>query len=96
MNEVFQFGKHSAYELRSGNYLQRTVHFSSESIKILGAKTRDLIPAEIKSIKISYDFQEKDKELDSQELSLSPFQDLYWPSWFHKLTFIFFPNLTTC
>ena len=32
-----------------------------------------------KSIKISYDFQEKDKELDSQELPLSPLPDLYWP-----------------
>ena len=34
---VFQFGKNSAYELRSGNHLQRTniqtVHFGSESIK---------------------------------------------------------------
>ena len=38
-----------------------------------------------KSIKISYDFQEKYKELDSQELPLSPLQDPYWPSWFHKL-----------
>ena len=32
-----------------------------------------------KSIKISDDFQEKDKELDSQELHLSPLPDLYWP-----------------
>ena len=36
MNDVFQFGKNSAYELRSGNHLQRTniqtVHFGSESI----------------------------------------------------------------
>ena len=30
-----------------------------------------------KSIKISYDIQEKDKELDSKELPLSPLQDLY-------------------
>ena len=36
-----------------------------------------------KSIQISYDFQEKDKELDSQELPLLPLQGLYWPSWFH-------------
>ena len=36
MNNVFQFGKNFAYELRSGNHLQRTniqtVHFGSESI----------------------------------------------------------------
>ena len=49
-----------------------------------------------KSVKISYDFQEKDKDLDSQEMSLSSLQDLYWPSWFHKLTFTFLPNPTTC
>ena len=30
--------------------------------------------SEDKNIKISYDFQEKDKELDSQELPLSPLQ----------------------
>ena len=30
-----------------------------------------------KSIKTSYDIQEKDTDLDSKELSLSPFQDLY-------------------
>ena len=51
---------------------------------------------EDKSIKISYDFQEKDKELDSQELPLSPLQDLYWQSWFRKLTFTFLPSPTTC
>ena len=49
-----------------------------------------------KSIKIFYDFEEKDKELDSQELLLSPWRDLYWPSWFHKLTFIFLPISSTC
>ena len=49
-----------------------------------------------KSAKISYDFQERDKELDSQELLLSPLQDLYCPSWFHKLTFTFLPSPTTC
>ena len=38
-----------------------------------------------KSIKISYDIQEEDKELDSKELPLSPLQDLYWPIWFHKI-----------
>ena len=41
-NDVFQFGKNSAYEHRLGNHVQRTniqtVHFVSESIKILGAK----------------------------------------------------------
>ena len=30
-----------------------------------------------KSIKFPYDFQEKDKELDSLEFPLSPLQDLY-------------------
>ena len=51
MNDVVQFGKNSAYELRNGNHLQRTniqtVHFGSESIKTLGAKILDL--AEIKA-----------------------------------------------
>ena len=37
-----------------------------------------------KSIKISYDIQGEDKELGSKELPLSPLQDLYRPSWFHK------------
>ena len=49
-----------------------------------------------KCIKTSSDFQEKDKELDPQELPLSPLQDLYWPSWFHMLTFTLSPSLTTC
>ena len=49
-----------------------------------------------KTIKISYDFQEKDKELDSKELLLSPLQDLHWPSWFHKLTFTSLPSPTAC
>ena len=49
-----------------------------------------------KSIIISYYFLKKDKELDSQELSLQPLQDLYWPSWFHKLTFTFSTSPTTC
>ena len=52
INNVFQFGKTSAYELRSSNHFQRTniqtVHFGSESINALGAKLRDLIPAETK------------------------------------------------
>ena len=42
-----------------------------------------------KSIKVCY-FQEKDKELDSRELPLSPLQDLFGPSCFHKLTCTFF------
>ena len=49
-----------------------------------------------KRIKISYDIQEKHKELDPKELPLSPLQDLYWPSSFHKLTFTFLPSPTTC
>ena len=101
MNDAFQSGKDSAYELRSGNrHLQGTniqaIHFGSEYIKALGAKIWDLNSSEDKSIKISYDFQEKDKELDSQEFPLSPLQDLYWQSWFHKLTFTFLPSPTTC
>ena len=55
MNDVFQFGKNSAYELRSDNHLQRTniqtLHFASESMKTLGAKVWGLIPAEIKTSK---------------------------------------------
>ena len=42
-----------------------------------------------KTIKISDDIQEINKELDSKELPLSPLQDLYWPSRLHKLTFTF-------
>ena len=42
-----------------------------------------------KSIKVSNDIQEKHKELNSKDLPLSPLQDLYWPSWFHKLEFTF-------
>ena len=49
-----------------------------------------------KSIKFSYYFLKKDKELDSQELPLQPLQDLYWPRWFHKLTFTFLTSPTTC
>ena len=53
MNDVFQFGKNSADERRSGNHLQRTntqtIYFGSESIKTLGAKIWDLIIAEIKA-----------------------------------------------
>ena len=42
MNDVFQFCKNSAHELRSGNRLPRTniqtVHFGSESIMTLGVQ----------------------------------------------------------
>ena len=101
MNDVFQFGEKCAYELRSGNHLQRaniqTVHFGSESIKTLGAKIWDLIPAEMKASKSLMIFKKEiGKELDCQELLLSPLQDLYWPSWFHELTFTFLPSPTTC
>ena len=65
MNDLLQFGKNSAYELRSGNHLQRTniqtVHFGSESIKTLGAKIWDLIPAEIKASKSLMIFKKKIK-----------------------------------
>ena len=65
MNDVVQFGKNSAYELRNGNHLQRTniqtVHFGSESIKTLGAKIWDLIPAEIKASKSLMIFKKKIK-----------------------------------
>ena len=55
MNDLFQFGKNSAYELGSGNHLQKTniqtVKFGSESIKTIGANIWGLIPAEIKAPK---------------------------------------------
>ena len=61
MNDVFQFGKNSAYELRTGNHLQRTniqtVHFGSEST--LRAKKWDLILAEIKASKSLMIFKKK-------------------------------------
>ena len=57
MNDVFQFSKNSARELRSGNHLQRTnnqtAHFGSESIKTPEAKIRNPITAEIKTFKFS-------------------------------------------
>ena len=65
MNDVFQFGKNSAYELRSSNRLRRanmqTVHSDSESIKTPGAKIWDLIPAEIKASKSLMIFKKKIK-----------------------------------
>ena len=65
MNDVFEFGKNSVYELRSVNHLQRTniqtAHFGSESIKTLGAKLWDLIPVEIKASKSLMIFKKKVK-----------------------------------
>ena len=73
INDVFQFGKNSAYELRSDNHLQRTntqtVHFGSEYIKTLGAKIWDLIPAEIKASKSLMIFKEKIKNWTSKSCS---------------------------
>ena len=66
MNDAFQSGKDSAYELRSGNrHLQRTniqtIHFGSEYIKAPGAKIWDLIPAKIKASKSLMIFKKKIK-----------------------------------
>ena len=65
MNDVFQFGKNSAHQLGSSNHLQRTniqtVYFGSESIKTLGAKIWDLIPAEIKASNSLMIFKKKIK-----------------------------------
>ena len=92
MKDIFQFGKYPAYELENGNHLKRTniqtVSFRSKSIKILEAKILDLSSGD-KSIQISHYFHLKDKELDSREMPLSPLENLYWPSWFHELTFTF-------
>ena len=49
-----------------------------------------------KSIKISYYFQENDKESDSKDLPLSPLQDQCWKSSFHKLKLIFLSSSTAC
>ena len=65
LNDVSQFGKNSAYELKSGNHLQRaniqTMHFDSESTKTLGAKIWHVIPAEIKASKSFIIFKKKIK-----------------------------------
>ena len=65
MTDLFQFGKYSAYELRSDNHLQKTniqtVHFSNESIKALGAKLLYFIPTEIKVSKSLIIFKKKIK-----------------------------------
>ena len=65
MNNVFQFGKNDAYDLKSSSHLQRTniqtVHFGSESIRILGAKIWELNPAEIKASKSFIIFKKKIK-----------------------------------
>ena len=62
---LFNLAKNYAYELRNGNYLQRTniqtVYFGSESIKTLGAKIWDLIPVEIKASKSLMTFKKKIK-----------------------------------
>ena len=54
MSNVFQFVKNSAYELRSGNHLQRTniqtVHFGSESIKIKASKYLMIFKKKIKNL----------------------------------------------
>ena len=42
-----------------------------------------------KNIKISYNIQEKHKELDSKGLSLSPMQDLYWSIGFRNKHLLF-------
>ena len=65
MNDVFQFVKTSAYELRSDNHLHRTnikaVYFGSESTKTLGAKIWDVITAEIKASESLMIFKKKIK-----------------------------------
>ena len=65
MNDVFQFGKNSAYEHRSGYHLQKTniqtIHFGSESIETLGAKIWHLISVEIKASKSLMIFKKKIK-----------------------------------
>ena len=70
MNDVFQSSKNSAFELISGNHLQRTniqtAHFGSKSIKTLEAKVWDLIPAEIKASKSLMIFKKKIKNWTSK------------------------------
>ena len=54
MNNLSQFSKKSAYELRSDNYLQKNVqitHFGNKFIKTLRAKIWNLIPEETKALK---------------------------------------------
>ena len=65
MNDVFQFGKNSAFELGRGNHLQRTniqtVNFGGESIKTLEANIWDLIPAKINTSESLTIFKKKIK-----------------------------------
>ena len=62
---VFQSGKNSTHELRSGNHLQRvniqTMNFGSKSIQTPGAKIWDFIPVEIKASKPLMIFKKKIK-----------------------------------
>ena len=60
----FQFGKGSIMNLEVVIIFEEQI--SKEQIPILAANL--YISSGDKSIKISYGFQEKDKELDSQEL----------------------------
>ena len=72
----FNLAKNSTYELRSGNYLQRTnvqtVHFGSESIKTQGAKIWDLIPEETKASK-SLMILKKNIKIELQRVALVAF-----------------------
>ena len=79
MNAAFQFGKNSAYELKSDNHLQ----ILNTQLYILAANL------------LRHYEQKKDKELDTQEFSLLSFRDLDWSSWFCKLTFTFLPGPRT-
>ena len=91
MNDVFQLGKNSACEHRSGNHLQRTniqaVHFGSESIKTLGVIIWDLIPVEIKASKSLIIFKKKIKNWTPRICYCRLRVGLI--SWLHKLTFSF-------
>ena len=91
INDFFQFGRNSVYELSSGNYFQRsniqTINFANKSVKYQEQNYGTSSSGD-KSIRISYDFQKEDKESDSQKLPLLSMQNLYWPSWFHKLRFM--------
>ena len=99
MNDIFQFSKSCAYELRSGNHLQitntSTVNFGSEFIKTLGAKIWDLTPEEIKASKYLIMFKKKTKNW-TQKKSCPCLLCRIYVSWFHKLTFTFLASPTTC
>ena len=99
MNDIFQFSKSCAYELRSGNHLQTTntstVHFGSEFIKTRGTKIWDLTPQEIKASKYLIIFKKKIKNW-AQKKSCPCHLCRIYVSWFHKLTFTFLASPTTC